>query len=128
MFQQVTKNIKISVKTSYNGMVPHSQLNYHAFSYFITIENISKETVQLLERYWNIYDSLRDTEFVEGEGVIGQTPIFQPNDKYSYTSNCFLISTIGSMGGSYKMINLTTTEEFLVSIPTFQLTTPPCLN
>ena len=128
MFQQVTENIKISVKTVYNGMVPHGHLNYHAFSYFITIENNSKETVQLLERYWNIYDSLKDVEFVEGEGVVGQTPVLQPNDEYSYTSNCFLISTIGAMGGSYKMINLTTSEEFLVTIPTFQLTTTPILN
>ena len=47
MFQQVTENIKISVKTVYNGRVPHGHLNYHAFSYFITIENNSKETVQL---------------------------------------------------------------------------------
>ena len=128
MFQQVTENIKISVKTTYNGTVPHGPLNYHAFSYFITIENNSKETVQLLERYWNIYDSLKDTEFIEGQGVVGQTPILQPNDEYSYTSNCFLISTIGAMGGSYKMVNLTTSEEFLVTIPTFQLTTTPTLN
>jgi len=128
MFQQVTKNIKISVKTTYNGVAPHGNLNYHAFSYYITIENNSKETVQLLERYWTIFDSLKDIEFVEGAGVVGQTPILQPTDEYSYSSNCFLISTIGSMSGSYKMINLTTSEEFLVTIPTFQLTTTPTLN
>jgi len=128
MFEQVTKNIKISVKTNYNGVVPHGQLNFHAFSYFITIENNSKESVQLLERYWNIHDSLKDPEFIEGEGVVGQTPILHPGEEYSYTSNCFLISTLGSMGGAYKMININTKDEFLVTIPTFQLTTTPTLN
>ena len=128
MFQQVTKNIKVSVKVSYNGISTHGNQNYHAFSYFITIKNNSKETIQLLERFWNIYDSLNDPEFVEGPGVIGQTPILLSNDEYSYTSNCFLLSTTGAMKGSYKMKKINTSEEFLVTIPTFQLTTPPTLN
>jgi len=128
MFQQVTKNIKISVKASYNGIVSHGHINYHAFSYFITIKNNSIETVKLTERFWNIYDSLNEPEFVEGEGVVGQTPTLLPNDEYSYTSNCFLLSTSGAMSGYYKMINTNTNEEFSVIIPTFQLTTTPTLN
>lgn len=128
MFQQITRNIKISVKTKYNGIVSHGQTTYHAFSYFITITNKSKETVQLLERYWNIYDSLNNSEFIEGKGVVGQTPVLHPNSEYNYTSNCFLSSTAGSMSGNYKMINLNTSEEFLVNIPNFQLITTPTLN
>lgn len=128
MFQQITRNIKISVKTKYKGIVIHGQTPYHAFSYFITITNKSKETVQLLERYWNIFDSLNNSEFVEGKGVVGQSPILNPDTEYNYTSNCFLLSTIGSMSGSYKMVNTNTLEEFLVNIPNFQLITPPVLN
>ena len=128
MFQQVTENIKISVKTTYNGIVPHGVLSYHAFSYFITIENKSKETVQLTERFWHIYDSLKDPEYVEGKGVVGQTPILAPNDEYSYTSNCFLSSTLGAMSGFYKMRNINSNDEFLATIPTFQLCTTPIRN
>jgi len=128
MFQQVTKNIKISVRTKYNGLVSHNRKNYHAFSYFVSIENNSKETVQLLERFWNIYDSLNITEHVSGEGVVGQTPIIRPNEEYNYRSNCFLVSSAGSMSGEYKMINTNTLEEFLVTIPTFQLITNATLN
>lgn len=128
MVQQVTKGIKISVKTVYNGTMYRGHREYYAFSYFISIENKSKDTVQLLERYWSIYDSLNNLEFVEGEGVVGQTPIFEPNSEYNYKSNCFLTSSIGAMKGSYKMINLETAEEFLVNVPTFQLTTTPVLN
>lgn len=128
MFQQVTKGIKISVKTAYNGTMYRGHREYYAFSYFITIENRSKDTVQLLERYWNIFDSLNDPEFVEGEGVVGQTPTLEPNDEYNYKSNCFLTSSMGSMNGHYKMMNTQTGEEFLVKIPTFQLTTTPVLN
>lgn len=128
MFQKVTKDIKISVKTSYNGIVTNSDANYHAFSYFITIKNNSDKTVQLLERFWNIFDSLRDPDYVEGPGIVGQTPILKPNEEYSYTSNCFLASTIGAMSGHYKMVNTSNANEFMVKIPTFQLITTSTLN
>ncbi len=128
MFQQVTKGIKISVKTSFKNTVYKGYQQYYAFSYYITIENKSKETVKLLERFWVIFDALNNIEYVEGEGVVGETPILQPNDVYNYRSNCFLLSTTGAMGGNYKMINTKTLEEFLVTIPTFQLTTTPTLN
>ncbi|CAL2057680.1 Co2+/Mg2+ efflux protein ApaG [Tenacibaculum sp. 190524A05c] len=128
MFQQITKGIKISVKTVYNGIIYRGYVQHYAFSYFVTIKNNSKDTVQLLERFWVINDSLNETEYVEGEGVVGQTPVIKPNEEYNYRSNCFLISSVGSMSGSYKMINLKNNKEFLVEIPTFQLTTTPTLN
>lgn len=128
MFQQITKGIKISVKTQYNGTRYRGHVTYYAFSYFISIENISSQTVKLLERFWVIYDSLNNTEYVSGEGVIGQTPTIKPNEEYNYQSNCFLISSIGAMSGKYKMIDTTTLEEFFVDIPAFQLMTTPMLN
>ncbi|TDQ28392.1 Co2+/Mg2+ efflux protein ApaG [Tenacibaculum caenipelagi] len=128
MFQQVTKGIKISVKTTFNGTVHRDYEQYYSFSYYISIENKSKDAVKLLERYWVIFDALNNTEYVEGEGVVGETPTIKPNDTYNYKSNCFLLSSTGAMGGHYKMINLETSKEFLVTIPTFQLTTTPTLN
>lgn len=128
MFQQVTENIKISVRTKYNGMVAHNHTNYHAFSYFISIENNSKETVQLLERFWTIFDALNEIEFVAGEGVVGQKPIIRPTEEYNYQSNCFLVASHGAMSGSYKMIKSNTLEEIFVTIPTFQLNAKPSLN
>jgi len=128
MFEQVTKNIKISVRTRYNGLVNHNNKAYHAFSYFVSIENLSNETVQLLERFWHIFDALNQTEYVSGEGVVGQTPVIRPNETYNYRSNCFLIASSGSMSGNYKMINTKTLEEFFVAIPTFQLNTTASLN
>ena len=70
--------------------------------------------MQLTDRFWKIYDSLNKTEIVEGEGVVGQSPILKPNDHYSYSSGCFLESNIGAMNGYYKMINTATLEEFKV--------------
>lgn len=121
MIHQITKGIKISVETKYNGTNVRNNTNYHLFAYIITIENKSSETVQLKDRFWMIFDSLNKTEIVKGEGVIGQTPTLKPNDIYKYSSGCFLDSDIGAMKGFYTMINTNTFEYFRVQIPTFQL-------
>lgn len=128
MIQQITKGIKISVKTEYNGISFKNYNNslslYHIFVYFITIENRSTETVQLTDRFWEIFDSLKQVEVIKGKGVVGQTPILLPNDNYTYSSRCFLESSIGSMKGFYTMKNLETKESFKAYIPTIQLLIP----
>tara|TARA_R110002049_G_scaffold2960_4_gene23857 strand:- start:7449 stop:7835 length:387 start_codon:yes stop_codon:yes gene_type:complete len=128
MIEQITKGIKISVETTYNGTSLRNDTLYYVFSYTISIENRSLETVKLTDRFWTIFDSLNDTEIVSGEGVVGQTPILEPNDNYTYKSGCFLESNMGAMKGFYTMINLESYEQFKVYIPTFQLTTPVLLN
>lgn len=128
MVQQITKGIKISVKTKYNGISLRNNKLYHAFAYFITIENKSLDTVKLTNRYWQIFHSLYKTEIVDGEGVVGQTPILKPNDNYSYSSGCFLESNIGAMKGFYTMQNVDNNKQFKVIIPTFQLVTPITSN
>ncbi|MEE9408031.1 MAG: Co2+/Mg2+ efflux protein ApaG [Polaribacter sp.] len=128
MIQQITKGIKISVKTKFNGTRLRNNTMYYVFAYFITIENTSTETVKLTDRFWKIYDSLNRTEIVSGEGVVGQTPILKPNDNYTYSSGCFLESNTGAMKGFYTMINLDTFEQFKVIIPTFQLLTKAISN
>ena len=128
MVQQITKGIKISIRTTYDGTLYRNYRLYHNFSYYITIENKSQDTVQLTNRHWEIFDSLNDTDIVDGEGVVGQTPVLKPQDSYTYKSGCFLFSPIGAMCGFFKMTNFDTQENFNVTIPTFQLSTPVSLN
>jgi len=128
MVQQVTNGIKISVKTKFEGNRYQNYRMYFSFSYSITIENQSNDSVQLISRYWNIFDSLNDLEVIEGEGVVGKKPILAPKKSYTYSSYGNLTSPIGSMKGFFNMINFTTTKNFRVYIPSFQLTVPAILN
>jgi ApaG protein len=128
MVQQVTNGIKISVTSNFEGTSYRNYRLYYGFSYQVTIENQSNDTVQLLERHWKIFDSLNNTEIIEGSGVIGQKPILKPSQIHTYKSNCFLTSPIGAMSGFYKMVNFTTSKTFKVFIPTFQLMVPNVSN
>ncbi len=128
MIQQVTRGIKISVETSFEGSVFRSYRKLFAFAYRITIENQSNDSVQLTSRYWRIKDALNNTEIVKGDGVIGKKPVIKPGESHSYSSGCLLTSPFGAMSGYYKMVNFTTTRKFKVHIPTFKLSVPFALN
>lgn len=121
MIQQITKGIKISVKSNFEGTFFREQNLYYAFNYLIIIENNSKDTVQLLSRKWHVLDALNTREIVEGEGVVGHQPIIPPFGRYSYRSGCHLHSPIGAMYGIYNMFNLSDHSTFEVTIPNFRL-------
>jgi ApaG protein len=67
------KRHKISVLTTFEGTYFKNYKIHFAFSYQVTIENHSKDSVQLTSRHWE--DSLNNIEIVDGEGVIGKKPV-----------------------------------------------------
>jgi ApaG protein len=128
MVTQVTKGIKISVETRFEGTFFKNYKIHFAFGYRILIENNSKDSVQLISRHWKIFDSLNYTETVDGEGIIGKKPVIKPGESHTYSSGCLLTSPAGAMKGYYNMINFTTTRRFRVAIPSFKLYAPFALN
>lgn len=128
MVTQITRGIKISVSTSFEGTYFKNYKIHFAFSYEVTIENFSKDSVQLTSRHWEIFDSLNNKEIVDGEGVIGKKPVLKPGEKHTYSSGCLLSSPFGAMHGHFNMVNFTTTKTFKVIVPTFRLSAPFALN
>ena len=128
MVQQVTSGIKVSVETTFEGTFYKNYKVHFAFGYKVTIENQSKDSVQLNSRYWRILDALNNVEIIEGEGVIGKKPVIKPGESHTYNSGCLLTSPFGAMQGYYNMVNLTNTTKFEVIIPTFKLSAPFAIN
>lgn len=128
MIQQVTKGIKISVETHFEGMFYKNYKMHYAFGYRISIENQSNDWVQLKSRFWMIKDSLNENETVSGEGVIGKKPVLKPGDVHTYQSGCLLTGPFGAMSGHYNMVNFTNSKNFNVNIPSFKLSAPYALN
>ena len=100
----------------------------YLWAYKVKIKNNSKESIKLLSRHWKIFDSLKPTAIVDGEGVVGKKPVIKPGQVYSYQSGCLLSSPIGAMQGHYDMINLASTKKFRAYIPKFELSPAFALN
>ena len=128
MIQQVTRGIKISVETDYEGGFLKDNVLHYAFTYRIEIENQSKSSVQLLTRHWKIKEALNGTQYVNGDGVVGKKPVIKPGEIHSYKSGCLLSSALGAMKGAYIMIDFSSTKKFNVEVPPFKLSAPFVLN
>lgn len=58
----------------------------HPFAYFLRIVNDSEETVSILGRKWILRDDLGQVFVVEGQGVVGQTPVLKSGEIFAYNS------------------------------------------
>ena len=128
MIQQITRGIKISVETKFEGSFLKENILNHAFIYFITIENQSKNVVQLLSRHWKIREAINRSQFINRVGTVGKKPIINPGESHTYQSGTLITSTMGSMSGTFIMINFTTARKFNIEIPYFKLNVPYVLN
>lgn len=121
----ITKGIKITVTTQFRPDLTHIDNRLFFFNYTIKIENDSAHRVQLISRHWKIMDSLAPTRIIEGDGVVGEKPILETGEKFSYTSGCDLSSELGYMEGYYffAVINDdgSTASHFKVQVPQFKL-------
>ncbi|MDF2181432.1 Co2+/Mg2+ efflux protein ApaG [Neptuniibacter sp. CAU 1671] len=120
-------NIEINVETAYLAQQSDPAGKRFVFSYQITITNHNPVAVQLLRRRWVITDGNQQVQEVEGEGVVGETPIIEPDQSYQYTSGAVLTTSVGSMQGYYQMRD-EAGEKFRAMIPTFTLARPNALH
>ena len=123
MYRQVTDDIAVSVEPIYlDGQSVPDESRY-VWAYRIVIENNSGSTVQLQSRYWRIVDGNGRVEEVRGPGVVGEQPILNPGDSYTYSSGCPLTTPSGTMVGRYQMRG-EDGRDFEIDIPAFSLDIP----
>ena len=128
MVIQITEGVKISVESIFQTEYSNPENEHYMFAYHISIENLSNNSIQLLRRYWNIFDSKGSTRELEGEGVVGLQPIIEPGESHEYVSGCNLQSDMGYMEGTYQMVREADGSLFEVEIPRFYLIATYRLN
>jgi ApaG protein len=128
MYKAVTNDIIVTVETFFQESASAPEANHYVFAYRILIENHSDFTIKLLRRHWYIIDSNGQLKEVEGEGVVGQQPVLEPEQKHEYVSGCELQSEIGKMHGTYLMEKQMDGTTFEVEIPEFVMVVPYRLN
>ncbi len=58
----------------------------HPFVYFISIHNDSPQPVTVRGRKWVVQEQGGEITVVEGDGIVGQTPVIEPGGHFSYNS------------------------------------------
>ena len=98
------QTIEVHVRTAYVPQRSDPDADRYFFAYRIRITNAGEEPAKLLRRHWIITDGTGHVEEVEGEGVVGETPLLMPGESFEYTSACPLPTPVGTMHGSFKFL------------------------
>lgn len=92
------------------------------FLYVISIRNESTETVTLRGRKWVVREDDGDTVVVEGEGVVGEMPVFEPGAEFSYNSYHVVADSATVIGAYFGETD--SGENVFTRIPEFRLVVP----
>ncbi|KJV56011.1 hypothetical protein OCHUTO_0628 [Orientia chuto str. Dubai] len=120
-FYALTEDVLVTVSPTFYPEASNRLRSIYVWLYKVRIKNLRQHPVQLLSRYWKIYDSNSILEEVEGEGVIGQKPVLDHMEVFEYISQTRLFTSSGLMKGTYTMLDKESEKEFKVVIPTFSL-------
>jgi ApaG protein len=125
LFQHAAMTAGVTVRVAVNYMPDQSRAEARRWFwvYHIRIENHREDTIKLQTRHWRITDSRGMVNLVDGEGVVGETPVLAPGQTHDYVSGCELMTNHGSMEGHYTFVGEDGTP-FEVAIPFFPLSAP----
>ena len=101
----VTNGVRVSVAPEFlpDQSDPTGGVWLHA--YHVMIENEGELPVQLISRHWIITNAHGVQDHVQGPGVVGETPNLEPGESFEYTSGCPLDTAMGTMHGTYQMVD-----------------------
>lgn len=122
-----THGIQVEVRSEYLPEPSNPAEGRYVFAYHIRISNHGLRTTRLMTRHWVITDAEARVQEVRGDGVIGERPLLAPGESFEYTSGTVMATPVGSMHGSYGMID-EVGERFETPIPAFTLAVPRMLN
>ena len=94
----------------------------HAFIYFITISNLSDNTVTLKGRRWVLREQDGHQKVIEGDGIVGKEPTPKPGEVFSYNS-CHMTHCDCTAEGSFHGVDRDG-KHIHIRIPNFELKLP----
>jgi ApaG protein len=122
-FVSISNSFRIEVKTDFDFDQSNPLQFQYLYRYTILITNIGTLPAQLKSRKWNIKDDKGQLKYVEGPGVIGETPFFKPGDSFEYQSFCPLPTMKGEMWGHFNMVD-ENGNTFKIDTPVFHFEVP----
>ena len=123
MSESTPYRVQVTAVAEYIPGQSRPQDDHFVFAYHITVLNTGSARAQLLARHWVITDGNGKLQEVHGQGVVGEQPVIEAGDSYSYASGCPLGAPSGSMVGAYFMQDAEG-RMFEAAIPAFSLDVP----
>jgi ApaG protein len=123
----IKNKISVFPTSHYIESESNPNVDHYVFGYTITIQNLGSVSATLLTRHWLITDGNGNTQEVQGEGVVGKTPLLKPGEQFRYTSAAVLETPVGIMKGNYRMIS-ENGRHFAARVPQFTLSIPRTLH
>jgi ApaG protein len=97
--------IAVHVITEYLESRSSPERRQFAFAYHVTLVNQGLKTAKLVTRHWIIIDANQQKKEVRGAGVVGKSPLLKSGESFSYSSGVILETPVGTMQGSYQMVD-----------------------
>jgi ApaG protein len=120
----IDDNIEINIWPEFLD-IKNNELDFiYVWAYHINIKNLTNHNLQLISRHFRIIDEKGKIIEVNGDGVVGEQPIFKPKQCFQYSSGIHLKTPSGIMSGYYKIKNLDTAEFLQADLPSFSLHLP----
>lgn len=122
-YKETTQDVQVTVWPEFLDSRLKANDDIFIWSYYVRIDNKSRQSLRLIERYWQIIDEKGKVQEILGEGIMEEHPVIAPNAFYQYDSGVRLEHPSGIMTGRYKMQD-DQGKIFEVKIPTFSLDVP----
>ncbi len=119
-----TTGWRVDVLPSYLPANSDPVVRKWTFLYRITVTNGSEHPARLISRHWTIVNAHGESDDIRGEGVVGEQPLIEPGESFSYQSFCPLTTCWGTMEGDFTM-RATDGERFEIRVERFFLVGPP---
>ena len=123
MYSKTTNGVTVTVNPYFLDDQSSPNDNHYVWAYKVNIDNKGSDILHLRQRTWIIIDGNGRVLQVQGDGVVGETPIIKPGETFEYTSGTPLKTTSGIMQGYYSM-SADSGERIKIDIPTFSLDSP----
>jgi len=127
MSETTTRGICIHVRPKFLESQSRAEADEFVFAYDIRISNRGEVGAKLESRHWVITNGDGKAQEVRGPGVVGQQPHLAPGESFEYTSFCPLDTPVGTMEGSFQMVD-DAGHRFDAQIAPFRLSLPGTVN
>jgi ApaG protein len=103
--ESTTHGVRVNVRSTYIPEKSSMAKSVFFFAYRVSITNVGESPVKLLSRHWVVTDANEKVEEIRGPGVVGEQPLLNQGEAFTYTSACILETPLGVMRGTYQMLN-----------------------